>query len=194
MRRDVVILIYTDVEVLDFAGPYEVFSVADELHDHRLFRVSLVAREKLPITAKNGLTVLPDSTMGEVEFPSIIVVPGGDGSKSEMNEPGTVSWLWTAVRGAEIVLCVCSGTRILAKAGLIDGWHVTTHHQVYDDLAALAPEALLVRGQRFVHSGNLVTIGGISAGIDGAFHVLRQIAGDAVVEATARYMEYMLRY
>lgn len=190
MKRRVAILVFEGAEVLDFAGPFEVFSVASELHENALFDVRVVAASRAPVCAINGLLVLPNATFVELSDPDILVVAGGSGTRQAMNDPHLLAWTKAAVSSAEIVLSVCSGARILAQLGLLDGIEATTHHQVFDHLAKLAPNTRLVRGTRFVDSGKIVTTGGISAGIDGAFHVVARLRGAKVARTTADYMEY----
>jgi transcriptional regulator GlxA family with amidase domain len=188
--RRVAILIYDQVEVLDFAGPFEVFAVAGELHDERYFEVTLVAAEDRPYTAVNGLKVLPNRTFATLDDPDVLVVPGGNGSRNAMQDDALLAWVRQASESAEVVLSVCSGARILARLGLLDGLDVTTHHKVFAHLAELAPAARLCPGRRYVDTGKIVTTGGISAGIDGSFHLVSRLAGEDAALRAARYMEY----
>ncbi len=190
MKRRVAILIFEDAEVLDFAGPFEVFSVASELHGDALFDVQLVAAAQAPLRAVNGMLVLPNAAFAEVSAPDILVVAGGAGTRRAMTDPDLLDWVEKAAARAEVVMSVCSGARILAVLGMLDDLEVTTHHQVFDHVAELAPKAKPRRGERFVDTGRIVTTGGISAGIDGSFHLVARLAGAEVATATADYMEY----
>jgi len=190
MKKNVAILVFDGAEVLDFAGPFEVFAVASELHEHALFDVSIVAALREPVRAVNGMLVLPNRTYDELPEPDILVVAGGAGTRKAMVGPELLAWTSRAAEAAEIVMSVCSGARILASLGLLAGREVTTHHQVFDDLAQMEPTARLNRAARFVDTGKIITTGGISAGIDGSFHVVARLAGLSVARDTAAYMEY----
>lgn len=190
MKRRVAILIFEDAEVLDFAGPFEVFSVASELHRDALFDVQLVAATRAPLRAINGMMVLPNASFAEAGDPDILIIAGGAGTRRAMADPDLLAWVEKAAIRAEVVMSVCSGARILAALGMLDDLEVTTHHQVLDHIAELAPKAKLRRGERFVDTGHVVTTGGISAGIDGSFHLVARLAGAEVASATAGYMEY----
>lgn len=189
-KRNVAILIYDGVEVLDFAGPFEVFAVASEMHDHALFNVEMVAAENRPYIAVNGLKVLPNRLMESPAAVDVLVVPGGAGSRTAMNDPVLLDWIRRTAPAAEVVLSICSGARFLAALNMLDGLEVATHHQVYPHLAELAPAARLRPGVRYVDAGHVVTTGGISAGIDGSFHLVARLAGGEAAKETAAYMEY----
>lgn len=189
-ERAVAILIYDEAEVLDFAGPFEVFSVTAELNGYEPFEVFLVAEDDRAVRAVNGLRVLPDYTFESSPSPDVLVVAGGAGSRREMENAPLLEWVKRTAADAEVVLSVCSGARILARAGLLDGLPATTHHEVLDHLRELAPTAEIRAGERFVDTGRIVTTGGISAGIDGSFHVVERLLGPDVARRTAEYMEY----
>lgn len=191
-KRQVKILIYDGVEVLDFAGPFEVFAVTGQLNHPAPFEVTLVAEEDRPYIAINGLKVLPNEVISNIDHADIVVIPGGAGSKFEMRNPAILSWISKMLDNAEIILTVCSGARFLAVLGALDNLTVATHHQVYDHIAELAPAALLDRDSRFVDNGKIITTGGISAGIDGSLHVVKRLLGEKTTLGTAQYMEYKL--
>ncbi len=190
MNRSVAILVFEGAEVLDFAGPFEVFGVTSELHAHRFFDVALVAERDDPVRAINGMLVVPNRTYAQLPRPDVLIVAGGAGTRRAMHDPRLLAWTAEAAQHAEIVLSVCSGARILGALGLLDGKEVATHHQVFDHVAEIAPRALLNRQARFVDAGKVVTTGGISAGIDGSFHVVARLLGGEVARRTAHYMEY----
>lgn len=189
-KRSVAILIYPDVEVLDFAGPFEVFSVASQLHKHQHFDVSLVAADCLPLASINGMRVCANQAFGELPSPDVLVIPGGDGSRAALNDETLSHWVNTAVSRAELVLSVCSGARILAAFGHLRDLPVTTHPEVFESIAELEPTARLCRDVRFVDTGRIVTSAGISAGIDASLHVVARLLGATVALRTAEYMEY----
>jgi transcriptional regulator GlxA family with amidase domain len=189
-RRNTAILLFDDVEVLDFAGPFEVFSVTDELSDYQRLNVYTVAREIRPITTRNGLSINPGYTIENAPEPKILIVPGGEGTRAVMGQGEMVSWIVQCAQNSEKVLSICSGALLLAKAGLLKGLKATTHHQVFDTLESMAPETKIIKGQRFVDNGKIITSAGISAGIDMSLYVIEQLFGSEVADATADYMEY----
>lgn len=190
MKRTVAILMYEGAEVLDFAGPFEVFAVTSELNDDALFEVSMVGAMRQPVRAVNGMLVMPNRSFDEIAGPDILVVPGGGGSRQAMQDAALLGWTARAAEAAEIVVAVCSGARILGALGLLAGKEVTTHHQVFEHLQQIEPSARLNREARFVDTGKIVTTGGISAGIDGSFHVVARLLGRGIADRTAAYMEY----
>ncbi len=190
IRRNVAIFIFNDVEVLDFAGPFEVFSVTSELNNYEPFDVYTVAEKPSAITTVNGLSVNPKYCFADCPHPDIVIVPGGIGTRAEANDARVVGWVKTSFQQAELVLSVCSGARILAKSGLLDGLEATTHHQVIENLRELAPSAVVRENVRFVDNGKIMTAAGISAGIDLSLHVVRKLLGGEIAAKTARYMEY----
>jgi transcriptional regulator GlxA family with amidase domain len=190
MKRKVAILVYDGAEVLDFSGPFEVFAVTSELNRDALFDVALVAQTRDPVRSVNGMLVVPNLTYEELPDPDILVIAGGSGSRRAMSDPALLRWVSGAMRSAEIVLSVCSGARILAALGLLAGREVTTHHQVFEHLQELEPTAVLNRRARYIDTGQIITTGGISAGIDGSFHVVARLLGRAIADGTAAYMEY----
>ncbi|MCC6135969.1 MAG: DJ-1/PfpI family protein [Candidatus Contendobacter sp.] len=188
--RNVAILLFDDVEVLDFAGPFEVFAVASELHDYALFRVFTVAASAGPIRARNGLSVLPDYPLESAPRPDVLIIPGGGGTRALMHNTAICGWIAAAAGQAELTLSVCSGALLLAKAGLLAGLRATTHHQAIDLLREVAPDTEVLAGERYVDNGRIVTAAGISAGIDASLYVVGRLCGEEVSTRTAAYMEY----
>lgn len=188
--RSVGILIFDGVEVLDFAGPFEVFSVTGELSGGKHFKASLVAQEAREYVAVNGLKVVPNETCGAHPAYDVLVLAGGAGTRAAIGDARLIEWVRLAAARAQVVMSVCSGARLLGQAGLLDGLPVATHHQVYDHLATIAPLAHLRRDARVVDTGKLITTGGISAGIDGSFHLVARLLGRDVAQRSADYMEY----
>ena len=193
MRRNVAILVFDDVEVLDFAGPFEVFSVADELRSREAFNVYTVARRPGAIRSRNGLKVLPEFTLGDCPPPHILVVPGGQGTRVLLGDRVILKWIQEQSRAAEVTMSVCTGSLLLGKAGLLDGLRVTTHHLVLDLLREVAPAAIVEPGARFHDNGRILTSAGVSAGIDCSLHLVGRILGEAASAATASNMEYERR-
>ncbi|MDD2763802.1 MAG: DJ-1/PfpI family protein [Opitutaceae bacterium] len=190
MRRNTAILIFDDVEVLDFAGPFEVFAVTDQLHEHTAWNTFTIAESPGTVRAVNGLKIVPDHTLESTPPPDVLVVPGGFGTRALLKRPALIEWIRTRAQRAEIVMSVCTGALLLAKAGLLDGLRATTHHGALDLLRELAPVAAIDPSQRFHDNGKILTAAGISAGIDCSLHVVARLLGSAVAEQTMRHMEY----
>jgi transcriptional regulator GlxA family with amidase domain len=191
--RNVAIFMFDDVEVLDFAGPFEVFSVTSELNkDSRPFAVSTVAEHPGAVSARNGLNVNPHCTFSDCPPPDILIVPGGLGTRKLIDNSAVIKWIEDCSQTAELVLSVCTGSLLLAKAGLLEGLAATTHHGALDLLRELAPNTTIIENQRFVDNGKIITSGGIAAGIDMSLHVVGKLLGAAQAEQTAEHMEYKI--
>ena len=197
LRRSVGILIFDDVEVLDFAGPFEVFSRtrtvagADSRRtdDSAPFEVFTVARTRDTVTAIGGLKVLPHYSWADAPAIDILVVPGGFGTRALLHDEATLSWIRETAGRTRQVTSVCTGALLLAKAGLLQGKRATTHWAGLELLASIDPTIRVQRERRVVHDG-IFTSAGVSAGIDMSFAVVEQICGRAVALETAHYIEY----
>jgi transcriptional regulator GlxA family with amidase domain len=191
------ILVFDGVEVLDFAGPFEVFSrtrLEPGAESRRTdtaapFRVFTVAPEQREIVATGGLRVLANFTFADCPRVDLLVVPGGLGTRALAERPSTLDWLRRVGADAQLVTSVCTGAALLARAGLLRGRRATTHHLSYDWLASLDPSVQVVRGARYVDDG-VISSAGVSAGIDMAFAVVEKRCGREVADETARYIEY----
>jgi len=193
MKRHVAILIFDDVEVLDFAGPFEVFAVTDELSGHAAFNTFTVANAPGAIRARNGLRVVPDHTLESAPAPHILIVPGGAGTRLLLKQPALLEWIRQCARSAEIVASVCTGALVLGQAGLLDRLSATTHYENFAELRAVAPAARVVEDVRFVDNGKILTGAGISAGLDLSLHLVARLLGAGTAQKTADYMEYRWR-
>lgn len=190
MKKHVAILIFDDVEILDFAGPFEVFAVTDELRGHEPFHVFTVSEMRTTIRARNGLKVIPDFTTETSPQAAVLIIPGGFGTRALLRKPSLLEWVRKQARGAEIVMSVCTGSLVLAEAGLLAGLEATTHHECLDLLRERAPGAKVLADVRFTDNGKVCTSAGIAAGLDLSLHIVGRLLGSDVAEATARYMEY----
>jgi transcriptional regulator GlxA family with amidase domain len=190
MKRTVAILLFDEIEVLDFAGPFEVFAVTNELSNDQLFAVVTVAAEKRAIRARNGLSVNPDHTLADCPPPDILIVPGGLGTRALLKNQPVLDWIKSINTTAEIVASVCTGSVVLGRAGLLDGLKATTHHECFDLLREHAPRTTVVETDRFIDNGRILTAAGISAGIDMSLHLVARLHGAATAQKSARYMEY----
>ncbi|MDB5236252.1 MAG: DJ/PfpI family protein [Hymenobacter sp.] len=182
-RLNVAILVFDGMEILDFAGPGEVFSVAPG------FTVYTVALSAKPVMSQGFVAITPNYTLANCPMPDIVVVPGGNTGQLLGQEP-LIGWVQACAQHAAIMLSVCTGAGVLGKAGLLDGKQATTFHSYLDELQRTTPKATIVRNTRFVDNGQVITTAGISAGIDGALHVVAKLRGEKVALATAQHMEY----
>lgn len=184
------ILIFDDAEALDFCGPFEAFSVTGQNEEPRPFNVYLVAEQMRPILARNGLSVNPHYTIADCPPPDIILVPGGLGTRREMHNETLIDWIRRQAERVELVLSVCTGALMLAKAGLLDGLEATTHHGAIDLLRKVAPRTIVHTDRRYVDNGKIILSAGISAGIDMSLYVVSRLLGEERARETARHMEY----
>jgi transcriptional regulator GlxA family with amidase domain len=189
------ILVFPDVEVLDFCGPFEVFSVtrldeARRREEPSPFDVFLVAESAGPVRATGGLRVIPDHSLDTCPPLDLLVVPGGWGTRREADNPRLVEWVRRQSGGARLVTSVCTGSFLLGKAGVLAGRHATTHWMSLDRMRATFPDVAVEDRLHWTEDGNVLTSAGISAGIDLALRVVARLHGESVARATAKYMEY----
>ncbi|MBZ0112633.1 MAG: DJ-1/PfpI family protein [Thermoanaerobaculia bacterium] len=190
--RNVAIVVWNGAEVLDWAGPAEIFSSAagfGRQGDVPAFNVYTVSKTTDAITSQGFVSVNPQYSIDAAPRPDIIVLPGG-GTKSVLDDPEFLAWAAKASKEAEVALSVCTGAFVLGRAGLLDGEQVTTWYGATDRLEREFPAATVIRGKRFVDNGNVITTAGISAGMDGSLHLVARLLGRAVADETAEYMEY----
>lgn len=188
--RNVAILIFDDVELLDFTGPLEVFSVTGRQGNSNPFNVYTVAEKSAPITTRNGLSVNPQYTIHNCPQPDILLVPGGQGTRKEINNPVLIDWIKDCSQKAELVLSVCTGALLLAKTGLLQGLKATTHHTAIELLRDLAPNTTIQTDKRFVDNGKIILSAGVATGIDMSLYVVAKLLGKEQALQTAHYIEY----
>lgn len=195
MTRSIGIFVFDNVEVLDFAGPYEVFTCASRV-SARInpsaaipFNVFTVGQTASTLRARAGLSVFPDADFSSHGQIDVLVVPGGVVT-AELDKPEVVAWITKNAGKAELTASVCTGAFLLAQAGLLDAKNATTHWEDMDDLRTMFPRVCVQPQRRWVEDGNIVTSGGISAGIDMSLHLVERLAGRELAIRTARQMEY----
>ncbi|MBT3270986.1 DJ-1/PfpI family protein [Candidatus Poribacteria bacterium] len=190
MTRTVGILIFDGVEILDFCGPYEVFSVAGGTAENDDLTVYTVAESRVATRAANGLVVHPDYAFDDCPDTHLLVLPGGRGTRDVIQNEAAMSWIRQACESAELVLSVCTGALLLGKLGLLDGLDATTHHGAFAELRRVAPNANIREGERYLDNGKFVVAAGVAAGIDASFHVVARLFGEETATRTARHIEY----
>jgi transcriptional regulator GlxA family with amidase domain len=183
------ILLFEEVEVLDFAAPFEVFSVSSELHEYRYFRVATIAAEKKLLRARNGLQIMPDFDFAESPKLDILVIPGGYGTRRLLLQAQVLDWIARQQPQTQITASVCTGALLLGKLGLLDGLRCTTHRSMLQNLQTLAPKALVQTEKRFYDEGAIMTAAGISAGLDLSLHIVHKLFGEECLQKTLDYME-----
>jgi putative intracellular protease/amidase/DNA-directed RNA polymerase subunit RPC12/RpoP len=178
----VAILLFNGVEIIDYSGPWEVFGAAG-------FVVHTVAAGTGPIKTVFGQKVIPDYTLENCPPADIVLIPGG-GISVAINDSRVISWIQARAKESRYVVSVCNGAFLVAKAGLLDGLSATTTRGLIGQLAKSAPKTKVVRDQRYVDNGKVITTAGLSAGIDGALHVVSKILGKEAAHAVAFGLEY----
>jgi transcriptional regulator GlxA family with amidase domain len=179
------ILLFDDMEELDFAGPLEVFAMAKKEGD----RVVTVAERDGPVRGNLGLRVLPDHTIADAPPLDVLVVPGGFGTRREAENPVLLDWIKQTAANCTWVTSVCTGAMLLEAAGVVEGRKVTTHWAMIDTFRQKEGVTVL-DGRRYVRDGNVVTAAGVSAGIDMALWVVGQLYDVDHARAVQRFMEY----
>ncbi|MBS4070370.1 MAG: DJ-1/PfpI family protein [Algoriphagus sp.] len=191
MMKNLGIFAFNDMEVLDFAGPFEVFSVANQLSGYKLLKIRVASADKKTIIAKNGLEIKADFRLADLENLDYLVIPGGDGTKKVIQRKEVLNHIKRLTSQSSWTMSVCSGSRILGKTGFLDHKPYCTHHEVFDSMREIVPSGVPQRDLRFVQSDQHIwTAAGISAGIDLALHLSELTFGKALAEQTAAYMEY----
>lgn len=196
-RINVGILIFDNVEVLDFAGPFEVFSrtrlvpgtESRRSEESAPFHVFTVARTRDPITATGGLVVVPRHGFDDAPRIDLLLVPGGFGTRPLLHDEETLDWIRRTAAAARHVTSVCTGALLLGKAGLLEGRRSTTHWASLDLLDSLGVGTTVERSLRVVDDG-VITSAGVASGIDMAFYMVETLHGREVADETARYIEY----
>ncbi len=189
------IVIFPEVEVLDFCGPYEVFA-ATRLNEDRHreepspFEILLIAEHEGPVTASGGLRVIPQCTLGTCPPLDVLVVPGGWGTRRQIHNEPLIRWIGQRGRQVQVLTSVCTGAMLLGQAGLLDGRRATTHWRSLGWMRESFPAVIVEEQLHVVEDGHILTSAGISAGIDLALKVVARYYGEGVARATARHMEY----
>lgn len=180
------ILIFPQVEELDFVAPYEVLSYINKVRPGST-EVLLIAETAEPITAFNGMRIIPDTTLADCPPLDIIVAPGGKGRLTAMKDPAILNFLRERQASARHVTSVCTGAFLLAEAGLLTGRRATTYHTAFAELAAYSVEVVPAK---VVRDGGIITAAGVSSGLELGFYLLRLLFGADLAQEVARRIEY----
>ena len=189
--KNVGILLFNEVEVMDFAGPFEVFSLSEDDDMNKLYKTFTVSQNDEVISARNGFLAKAMCTFDTCPHIDILIVPGGYGAeKIEIHNAVLLDWIAETSRNTKITASVCTGAFLLAKSRVLTSEKVTTHWMDQGDLQKRYPALTVVSGEKFIDNGKILTSGGISAGIVMSLHIVSKINGRAVAERTAKRMEY----
>ncbi|MDO8909904.1 MAG: DJ-1/PfpI family protein [Pseudohongiella sp.] len=193
MSMRIGIFLFEDIEALDFAGPYEVFTTASRVAQKSgmvaPFAVFSVSASGHAVRVRAGMKVIPDFTFEDTPAIDVLIVPGGVVT-AEMQNRVVVDWIKDTSSNAKLIASVCTGVFLLAKAGVVTNQKVTTHWEDIADLRRQFPDLTVRENVRWVDEGQIVTSAGISAGIDMSLHLVERLAGKALAIATARQMEF----
>jgi transcriptional regulator GlxA family with amidase domain len=188
-KLKVAILIYDGVYLLDFCGPLEIFYDTFINDTMKAFEVYTVAPTKEKIKCHTGLEILPQYSIDTCPQPDILVIPGGN-PKLVNSDKKMLKWIKETSEKTEITMSVCTGAFILAELGMLDGMKATTWYGALDRLQKVAPKAIVMKDKRFTDNRKIITTAGVSAGIDGALHIVNRYFGKEIAEKTAKYIEY----
>nr|WP_321457900.1 DJ-1/PfpI family protein [uncultured Cohaesibacter sp.] len=188
------ILLFADAEELDFVGPWEVFSMSNKVAEYKgrdlPFEPFFIGPNPDPVKCAKGMRVLPDKTMSDVSKLDVLLVPGGQGTRREVDNPAIIDWISRIGQEAKWVTSVCTGSLLLTAAGLTAGKKITTHHAAVD-LLKDRPEKPCVHGEyRYIRDGNLVTSAGVSAGIDMSLWLVGEWLGPEYARMVQKAMQY----
>lgn len=180
-KKKIAFYLQSGVEVLDFAGPMEVFAYAG-------FEVFTVSKTKEPIVSQGILKIIPDYSIEDAPQADVLAFFGGNGSGASKDKVVT-DWV-RSQEGIEYYFSVCTGAFILGEAGILKGKTATTFHDALDSFEENFPDTKVLKDVRFVDNGRVITTAGVSAGIDGALHFVAKLKGLNEARRTAYYMEY----
>jgi transcriptional regulator GlxA family with amidase domain len=184
------ILIFNEVEVLDFAGPYEVFSLA-KMDNEKIFEVFTIGEYTHIIKARNGLKIQPDLSFTNDIHLDILIIPGGYGAEEiEIKNKTLLDWIEKENKKVKILASVCTGAFLLAECGLLNNKSATTHWMNISKFEKDYPLIQVKRNTKFVDEGRIITSAGISAGINMSLHIIRRLYGLETAKTTAKRMEY----
>jgi transcriptional regulator GlxA family with amidase domain len=184
------IALFDGAEELDWAGPWEVLAAWAQQFPDDGVRVFTLARSEGPVTCAKGLRVLPDETWETAPALDVLVYPGGRGTRRELGDEAVLDWIRGAAERGTVVASVCTGSLVLAAAGLLDGKPATTHWGSLELLPTLGRGIEVRPDDRFVDNGNVITAAGVSAGIDMALHLVARLHSPERAREVRRYIQY----
>jgi transcriptional regulator GlxA family with amidase domain len=189
-KLSVAILVFDEVEVLDFTGPLEAFSAVNDVSAHEVHAYTLSLDRQL-IACRSNLSIKANASV-DTAYPlfDLIIIPGGMGVRKLLSDKEKLEKLKMLCERAPKVMSVCTGSLLLAEIGLLKGLKACTHHSCQDELRGMAPETDVLDDVRFCANKDVLTAGGISAGIDASLYLIEAYFGSATREAVAKEMEW----
>jgi transcriptional regulator GlxA family with amidase domain len=189
-RKVIGIVLFDDVEELDAVGPWEVLAAWATFWPDDGWRVVTLSRDGKPVRAAKGLVLTPDHSFADAPPLAIVLHPGGQGTRPQLQDEGHLAWVRAQAASAELMTSVCTGSLVYAKAGLLADRPATTYWGALDVLAELDPSIEVRPDDRYVDSGEVITSAGVSAGIDMALHLVVRLAGEDRAREVRRYIQY----
>lgn len=184
------VLLFDDVELLDFAGPLEVFGAANYLEEEEgLFTIETVAHQKDINVSKSLLKVTADNTLNGQGY-DLFIIPGGFGTRQLVKDESLLQPIQQTIENSKLLVSVCTGSLVLAKLGYLKDKEVCSHHLSYDLLTSIDPSITVNKEARYMDHGLIMTAAGVSAGIDLSFHILRKFYGKEAAAKVRQYIEY----
>jgi transcriptional regulator GlxA family with amidase domain len=184
------IFVFDDVEELDWVGPWEVFGVWARRWPRDGVEVLSVARDTAPVRSANGLRALPDTAWDAVGHLDVLVYPGGQGTRAQLEDEALFAWLRRRAHDGTLMTSVCTGALVYAAAGLLADRPATTHWRSLELLSQLDPSIGVRSEERFVDDGDVVTSAGVSAGIDMALHLVGRLHSPQRAAEVRRHIQY----
>lgn len=194
MRMSIGLFVFPDMEMLDYAGPYQVFTTASRLSfdgtDSSLFNLVSIGTSLDPVRVRGGAVITPNATIDDHPELSCLIIPGGRlGIDVQVTDEAVCKWIAAQADSVPIIASVCTGAFLLAQTGLLDDVEAITHIDHIADLRLQYPAVRVVEHRRWVDSGHIVTAAGLSAGIDMALHLVERLRNRDLSVATARTLE-----
>jgi len=187
--KSIGMLLFEDVELLDFAGPLEVFGAANYVNDGQLYSIETIAPTKQIQISKSLLNVNVDQILDGQSY-DLFLIPGGFGTRPIVKDDSLLALIKQTIDNSKIIASICTGSLILAKLGFLSGKEVCSHHLSYDILQKLDSSVRINKEARYMDHGRIITAAGVSAGIDMSFHLLRRFYGDELAKTVRSYIEY----
>jgi transcriptional regulator GlxA family with amidase domain len=189
-KRTVAIYLFDEFEPLDAVGPFEAFICATDEDDNPLFDVGMLGETMEPVAATGGMLITPRWSFETMPELDILLVPGGEGTRALTHRGEIVDWVAGQNERVEMMLSVCTGAHMLAKAGLLKNLKATTYWSTYDWLREIEPTVEVLEGARWADNGRIICSSGVSAGIDMSLHTIERLHGKETAVRAARAMEY----
>lgn len=180
------ILIFPQVEELDFVGPFEVLSYVNKIQPEST-KVQLVAETLAPVCAFNGMKIIPDVTLQDCPPLDIVITPGGKGRLSAMKNLAIKEFILRQAKTAHFIASVCTGAFILAEAGLLTGKKATTYHTAFQELDSYSVQVIK---SKVVRDGKIITAGGVSSGLELGFYLIKELLSPSIAQEVANKIEY----